>query len=94
MNFKRTASILAFLFAIGMGAPASFASDKSEVVDAVYRYLDNLDPDHPEKLQTAFTTCVLTSITLACCSMDWHRLFAATCGLSLNTSLKHWLPSA
>ncbi len=54
MNFKRTASILAFLFAIGMGAPASFASDKSEVVDAVHRYLDNLSSEHPEKLQTEF----------------------------------------
>lgn len=57
MNFKRTASILVFLLAIAIGAPASFASDKSEVVDAVHRYLDNLDPEHPEKLQIAFTMC-------------------------------------
>jgi hypothetical protein len=57
MNFRRTASILVFLLAIAIGAPASFASDKSEVVDAVHRYLDNLDPEHPEKVQIAFTMC-------------------------------------
>jgi len=54
MNFKRVAGILTFLFALAIGTPASFASDKSDVVDAVHRYLDNLDPD---KLQTALAMC-------------------------------------
>jgi hypothetical protein len=54
MNFKRVAGILTFLFALAIGTPASFASDKSDVVDAVHRYLDNLDPD---KLQTALAVC-------------------------------------
>ena len=54
MNFKRVAGILTFLCALAIGTPASFASDKSDVVDAVHRYLDNLDPD---KLQTALAMC-------------------------------------
>jgi hypothetical protein len=57
MNFKRVAWILAFLFALAIAVPASFASDKSDVVDAVHRYFDNLDPDHPEKVQTALAVC-------------------------------------
>jgi hypothetical protein len=79
MNLKRTASILAFLFAIGMGAPASFASDKSEVVDAVHRYLDNLDPDHPERLQTAFSMCDSeVSILDEFPPHEWHGPTACT----------------
>jgi hypothetical protein len=54
MNFKRVAGILTFLFALAISAPTSFGSDKSEVVDAVHRYLDNLDSD---KLQTALAMC-------------------------------------
>jgi hypothetical protein len=57
VNFKRATIILTILLTVAMGSPASFASDKNEVVDAVHRYFDNLDPDHPEKLQTAFTMC-------------------------------------
>src|SRR5215471_8119612 len=54
MNFKRVAAILTFLFSLAIGTPASFASDKTDVVDAVRRYLDNLNPD---KLQTALAMC-------------------------------------
>jgi hypothetical protein len=55
MNSNRAAKILTFLFAIALlGAPVSFASDKSDVVEAVHRYLANLDPD---KLQTALAMC-------------------------------------
>jgi Domain of unknown function (DUF4386) len=36
---------------------------------------------------------VSSSITLACCFGDWHRQFAATCGLSRTISLEPWLPS-
>ena len=57
MNLKWTASVAVFLLAIAMGTPASFASDKSEVVDAVHRFLDNLDSDHPEKVQIALAMC-------------------------------------
>jgi SnoaL-like protein len=54
MNFKHVAWILSFLFAFAIGAPASLASDKSEVVDAVHRYFESLEPD---KLQTALAMC-------------------------------------
>jgi hypothetical protein len=57
MNSKRAASILTILFAVAMGPPASFASDKSDVVDVVNRYLDNLDSQHPEKVQVALGLC-------------------------------------
>ena len=57
MNFKRAAGMLMLLFAIAMGAAASYASDKSEVVDTVHRYLDNLDSEHSEKLKTALAIC-------------------------------------
>jgi SnoaL-like domain len=57
MNRKWAASIVTLLFAIAMGAPVSVASDKSEVVDAVHRYLDNLDSEHSEKLQAALAMC-------------------------------------
>lgn len=57
MNFKWAAGMLTLLFAIALGAPASFASDKSEVVDTVHRYLDNLDSEHSEKVQTALAIC-------------------------------------
>lgn len=57
MNSKRAASILTILFAIAMGPPLSFASDKSDVVDVVNRYLDNLDSQHPEKVQAALGLC-------------------------------------
>jgi hypothetical protein len=57
MNSKRAAIILTILFAIAMGPPASFASDKSDVVDVVNRYFDNLDSQHPEKVQVALGLC-------------------------------------
>jgi hypothetical protein len=58
MNFKKDGQHFCVFIRHWHGrAPASFASDKSEVVDAVHRYVDNLDSDHPEKLQTAFTMC-------------------------------------
>ena len=57
MNSKRAASILTILFAIAVGTPGSFASDRSDVVDVVSRYLDNLDSQHPEKVQVALGLC-------------------------------------
>ena len=57
MNSKRAANILTILFAIAMGPPVSFASDKSDVVDVVHRYFDNLDSQHPEKVQVALGLC-------------------------------------
>jgi len=54
MKLKRFAGSLTFLFALAIAAPASVASDKTDVVDAVRRYVDNLDPD---KLQTALAMC-------------------------------------
>src|SRR5579859_5152141 len=46
-------SIACFLLLVA-AVPATFASDKSDVVDAVKRYLDNLDPN---KIQTALDMC-------------------------------------
>ncbi len=54
MNMKRVVGGLTLLFALAFAAPSSFASDKTDVADAVNRYLDNLDPD---KLQTALAMC-------------------------------------
>jgi hypothetical protein len=55
MNTKTiTGILLAILFAIALSTTASFASDKGDVVDAVHRYLDNLEP---EKLQAALVMC-------------------------------------
>src|SRR5215469_4113841 len=57
MNIKRVAGILTILFALVLGVTASSATDKSDIVDAVHRYLDNLDEEHPDKLQTALAVC-------------------------------------
>ena len=57
MNFKRAASILTILLTVAMGSPASFASDKDDVVGVVNRYLDNLSTEHPEKVQVAVGLC-------------------------------------
>ena len=57
MNFKRAASILTILLTVAMGSPASFASDKDDVVGVVNRYLDNLATEHPEKVQVALGLC-------------------------------------
>ena len=57
MNFKWAASILTILLTVAMGSPASFASDKDDVVGVVNRYLDNLSTEHPEKVQVAVGLC-------------------------------------
>jgi hypothetical protein len=57
VNFKRAASILTILLTVAMGSPASFASDKDDVVGVVNRYLDNLSTEHPEKVQVALGLC-------------------------------------
>jgi hypothetical protein len=49
VNFKRAASILTISLTVAMGAPASFASDKDDVVGVVNRYLDNLSTEHPRE---------------------------------------------
>ncbi len=54
MNANRTAVMITCFFFLAFAAPASFASDKTEAVDAVHRYLDNLEPD---KIQAALAMC-------------------------------------
>jgi len=54
MNFKRVAGSLMFLLTLAITPASSFASDKTDVVDTVNRYLAALDPD---KLQTALAIC-------------------------------------
>ena len=54
MAFKRVALISTFVFALAISAPPGFASDKTDVVAAVHRYVDNLDPN---KLETALAMC-------------------------------------
>ena len=54
MDFKRVIVTLIVTLAFVVNPRATFASDKSDVVDAVHRYLDNLDTD---KLQTALAMC-------------------------------------
>ena len=50
MSFKRfTGSIVIFGFALFMSSRSSFADDKSDVVAAVNRFLDNLGNDTLEK---------------------------------------------
>jgi hypothetical protein len=54
MNVNRLAVIVACFFFLAFAAPASFASDKTDVVDAVHRYVDNLDP---KTLDAALAMC-------------------------------------
>jgi hypothetical protein len=57
MDFKRVAAAtLTIVFAIAVNPRASFASDKSDVVAAVNRYLDNLVPDK-DKQKIALAMC-------------------------------------
>jgi hypothetical protein len=57
MDFKRVAAAaLTIVFAIAVAPRASSASDKSDVVAAVNRYLDNLAPDK-NKLKIALAMC-------------------------------------
>jgi hypothetical protein len=54
MNFKRVTLPLMIALAFAINPSSTFASDKTDVVDAVNRYLNNLDPD---KIQTAVAIC-------------------------------------
>ena len=54
MDFKRFAVILVVALAFAVNPRAALASDKTDVADAVNRYLSSLDPD---KLQTALAMC-------------------------------------
>ena len=54
MNFKRFTLPLVIALAFAINSPSTFASDKADVVDAVNRYLNNLDTD---KIQTAVAMC-------------------------------------
>jgi SnoaL-like domain len=57
MNLKRVAAAtLTIVFAIAINSRSSFASDKSDVVAAVNRYLDNLDPNE-DKQKIALAMC-------------------------------------
>jgi hypothetical protein len=54
MDFKRFTLTLIMALAFAINSPSTFASDKTDVVDAVNRYLANLDAD---KIQTAVAMC-------------------------------------
>lgn len=54
MDFKRFTLTLVIALALAINSPSTFASDKSDVVDSVNRYLASLDPD---KIQTALGMC-------------------------------------
>ena len=54
MKFNRLTVILMVALAVAISSRATFASDKTEVVDAVNRYLSNLETD---KIQTAVAMC-------------------------------------
>jgi SnoaL-like protein len=54
MKLNRLSVLVACSLLLVAAVPAMFASDKSDVVDAVKRYLDNLDPN---KIQTALDMC-------------------------------------
>ena len=54
MNFGRFTLTLMIALAFAINSPSTFASDKTDVVDAVNRYLNNLDAD---KIQTAVAMC-------------------------------------
>jgi hypothetical protein len=54
MNPNRIAATVMCFFLLAVAVPTSFASDKTDVTDAVKRYLDNLDPN---KIQTALDMC-------------------------------------
>jgi len=54
MDFKRFTLTLMIALAFAINSPSTFASDKTDVVDAVNRYLNNLDTD---KIQTAVAMC-------------------------------------
>ena len=54
MNCKSFALTLTIALACAINAPPIFASEKTDVVDAVNRYLDNLETD---KIQTAVAMC-------------------------------------
>jgi len=70
MNHKRIARISTVLLALSIVAPVSFASDRSDVVDAVHRYVDNLNPD---RLQTALAMCdAEVSIVDEFSPHEWH----------------------
>ena len=54
MHIKRCVLTLMVALAFVINSPSTFASDKTDVVDAVNRYLANLDTD---KIQTAVAMC-------------------------------------
>jgi len=54
MKFNRLTVTLMVALAVAISSRATFASDKTEVVDAVNRYLSNLEPN---KIQTAVAMC-------------------------------------
>jgi hypothetical protein len=55
MNFKRfAAATLTIVLTLAISPRPAFASEKTDVVAAVHRYLDNLETD---KLETALVMC-------------------------------------
>jgi ketosteroid isomerase-like protein len=54
MDLKRFAITLMIAVAFAINSASTFASDKTDVVDAVNRYLSNLDEN---KIQTAVAMC-------------------------------------
>lgn len=57
MDFKRiAAATLTIVFTLSIAPRLGLASDKTDVVAAVHRYVDNLDTDK-DKLKTALAMC-------------------------------------
>lgn len=54
MKSCRIAVLAVCFLSLAMAVPVCFASEKTDVVDTVQRYLDNLDP---AKIQTALALC-------------------------------------
>lgn len=54
MKFRRFALPLMIVLAVASNSPSAIASDKTDVVATVDRYLNNLDPG---KIQTAVAMC-------------------------------------
>jgi len=70
MDFKRLALTLMITLVFAINSPFTLASEKTDVVDAVNRYLANLDTD---KIQTAIAMCdAETSILDEFPPHAWH----------------------
>ena len=71
MDFKHVAAAgITIVFAFAISSASALASEKTDVVAAVHRYFDNLDPD---KLETALAMCDShVSILDELSPHEWH----------------------